>query len=248
MEFEIKLRPLLLLPACLALAACPAPRPAPEAAPAAVQAPPVSPPGRRGRPFEVSRGDSLITILAFRGGTLARAGHNHVIACRTLSGTVYVPADPLQSSFELRIPVAELTVDEPQLRAAQASAEFPPDLPEAARSGTRANMLGEALLDAAGHPDIVLRSIGLEPAGAPGAVRIRAEVLLRGVRSVVVTAARYELGADRLSVSGELAVRQTELGLTPFSALLGALQVQDALQLRFTIVARPAPTDPASRA
>jgi hypothetical protein len=33
-------------------------------------------------------------------------------------------------------------------------------------------------------------------------------------------------------------VRQSDLGLTPFSALLGALQVQDEVRLRFRILAR----------
>jgi hypothetical protein len=35
-------------------------------------------------------------------------------------------------------------------------------------------------------------------------------------------------------------LRQTDLGLTPFTALLGALQVQDEMQISFRIVARAA--------
>jgi hypothetical protein len=45
-----------------------------------------------------------------------------------------------------------------------------------------------------------------------------------------------------LIVSGELPIKQTDLGLTPFSAMLGALQVQDELRVRFRIVARRAQT------
>jgi hypothetical protein len=37
-------------------------------------------------------------------------------------------------------------------------------------------------------------------------------------------------------------VRQTDLGLKPFSAMLGALQVQDEMRVRFRIVAHESPT------
>jgi hypothetical protein len=40
-------------------------------------------------------------------------------------------------------------------------------------------------------------------------------------------------------VRGEFALRQSELGLTPFSAMLGALQVQDEMHLTFRLVAHP---------
>jgi len=41
----------------------------------------------------------------------------------------------------------------------------------------------------------------------------------------------------RLSASGALTVRQTALGLTPFSIFLGALRVEDAIGLKFKLVA-----------
>jgi hypothetical protein len=36
-----------------------------------------------------------------------------------------------------------------------------------------------------------------------------------------------------------LELRQTALGLTPYSLMLGALQVQDAIRIKFNIVASP---------
>jgi hypothetical protein len=38
---------------------------------------------------------------------------------------------------------------------------------------------------------------------------------------------------------GSFELRQTALGLTPFSLMLGALQVQDAMRIKFEIVAVP---------
>ena len=52
----------------------------------------------------------------------------------------------------------------------------------------------------------------------------------------------YERAAGTLIVSGDTSVRQTDLGLKPFSAMLGALQVQDEMRVRFRIVAHESPT------
>ena len=52
----------------------------------------------------------------------------------------------------------------------------------------------------------------------------------------------YSLVNGELTASGELPIKQTDLGLTPFSALLGALAVQDELRVRFRFVAHAAAT------
>jgi polyisoprenoid-binding protein YceI len=186
---------------------------------------------------------SLLSVLVYRGGTLASAGHNHVIASHSLAGTLYVPADVRRASFEVRIPVDTLTVDEKELRARELSPDFPPEVPEGAREGTRRNMLGPALLDAEHHPDILLRALALEqpPAGAADAahnVMARVETTVRGQTRALVVPVSYRLAGDTLQVSAEFPLKQSDLGLTPFSALLGALAVQDEMRVRLSIVAR----------
>ena len=60
------------------------------------------------------------------------------------------------------------------------------------------------------------------------------------VRSLVVPLT-YELTGNELRAQGQLALKQTDLGLTPFSALGGAMRVQDEIQVKFRFLARPAP-------
>ena len=195
-----------------------------------------------GRPYEVAAAESLVTILVYRGGTLASAGHNHVIAWHTLTGTVYLPDDLLQSSFELHLAVAELTVDERELRSQESAADFPPDVPQSARDGTRRNMLGAAVLDAEEYPEVVLRAERLEAAGAGarGSVVAWLDAQVRDQHHAISVPVRYELAGNTLTVTGEATLRQSELGLTPFTALMGALAVQDEMRVRFRIVARAA--------
>jgi YceI-like domain len=209
----------------------------PSGTPGAFQAP-----GHEGTPYDVVSGESLLTILAFKGGALAKAGHNHVIASHDVSGTFYVPADVARSTFELHVPVAQLTIDEPGLRA-QEGPDFPTDVPDSAKEGTRHNMLGEALLDGAQYPEITLVGqrvgSGVTAAAAGTALRSEVQITVRGQAHTLSVPLVYSLDRTQLVATGELPVRQSELGLTPFSALLGALQVQDELHVRFHIVARP---------
>jgi hypothetical protein len=222
----------------LVLSGCPL-RPHVPTAPPQVAA--ETPAPHEGVPYDIVADESLLTIRVYRGGTLASAGHNHLIALRALTGTVYVPADVMRTSFEAHIPVAAFTVDEAALRAQEHSPDFPPDVPDTAREGTRRNMLGEALLDSEHSPQIVLRAVRLSEAGGEArAVLARVQTTLRGEVRTISVPVRYQFAAGVLIASGEAALRQSELGLTPFSALLGALQVQDEMRVRFRIVARAA--------
>ncbi|HVN44194.1 MAG TPA: YceI family protein [Steroidobacteraceae bacterium] len=196
-----------------------------------------------GTPYEVLPQASLLTILVYRAGPLASAGHNHVIASHDMSGTFYVVPGILQSSFELHVPAATLTVDEAGLRAQQPAADFPADVSAGAKEGTRHNMLGAALLDAEHYPEITLRSLQLEPAGdaTPATVRARVESSVRGQLRTFTLPVHYALsGNGMLEATGAIELRQTELGLTPFSAMLGALQVQDEMHISFHILAQSA--------
>ena len=220
------------------LAGCPLQPRVPAAPPvAAVE----TPAPHEGVPYDIVADESLLTIRVYRGGTLASAGHNHLIASHALTGTIYVPADLMRTSFEAHIPVASFTVDEAALRAQEHSADFPPEVPDSAREGTRRNMLGEALLDSERNPQIVLRSVRLGEAGGEArAVLARVQTTVRGQVRTISVPVRYSLAAGTITVSGETPLRQSDIGLTPFSALLGALQVQDEMRVRFRLVARAA--------
>jgi|HubBroStandDraft_6_1064221.scaffolds.fasta_scaffold17594_4 hypothetical protein len=220
------------------LSACPTPPRAPSALP---QAPAPAPAPHVGTPYDIAPAASLLTILVYRAGSLASVGHNHVIASHELAGTIWLPAEPLRSSFEVHLPVDTLTVDEAELRAAQHSADFPPDVPDNAREGTRHNMLGAALLDGANNPQIVLRALSLSAGREAGTVQAHVQSSVRGQERAFDAPVHYQLNGDTLTVSGEFALRQSELGLTPFSALLGALQVQDEMHVSVRLVAQPRP-------
>jgi hypothetical protein len=183
--------------------------------------------------------ESLLQIQAFRGGTLARAGHNHIIASRHLNGDARVSTDLAEASFAITMPVALLTIDEPELRAA-AGAEFASEVPDSAREGTRKNMLGEALLDGERYPGVELRSLRIvaTPTGFDATIAITVKDKTTEHRVPLAVA----IVGERLQAAGDFKLEQSALGLTPFSVMLGALAVQNELRVQFTIVARAAAT------
>lgn len=179
---------------------------------------------------------SLGVVEVRRGGRLAFAGHDHVVASHDLRGWV----DAAAGRADLYLRLDQLVVDEPELRAA---AGFDTRPGEEAIAGTRRNML-ERVLDAPQYPYLTLRVDGLKPAESGEAradgrpVILATAITLHGVtRELAVPAVLVETGGN-LRVSGDFTLRQSDFGITPLSVLGGALQVQDALRLRFDIVAR----------
>jgi polyisoprenoid-binding protein YceI len=232
--YKIPQLAVVLIAVLLASCASQPVRKPPPAAP--VPAAPSIPGRPEGREFRVDGADSLLTIQVYKGGALSRAGHNHVIASHTMKGVAYVPDDPLRAAFDIHVPVQDLVVDEDALRAA-AGPDFPPGVPEEARLGTKRNMLSEALLDAERYPDIVLQSEAMQR-GANG-LEAQVRVIVRDRATSVIVPLKYELQDDELRVEGDIALKQTDLGLTPYSLFGGALRVQDEINVRFKIVAHP---------
>ncbi len=205
----------------------PVPQPQPAAAPPAIPA--------GARELKVSAEESLLQILVYRGGAMARMGHNHVIASHRLSGSVFLTEDPLATRFDISFPVNELTVDEPALREA-AGTDFAPAVPQSARDGTRTNLLSPALLDGSNYPAIQLRATDIKPADAGFDAGV--EVTFKGATHALRVPVQLERRDDAIIARGEFPLRQSELGLKPFSVAMGTLVVLDEMHIRFEVTAR----------
>jgi polyisoprenoid-binding protein YceI len=178
---------------------------------------------------------SRILVLVYREGPMAALGHNHVMSLRELTGSVQAFDDAQRSRFDLSLPVAAISVDEPGLRAA-AGADFASKVSDAARTGTRNNMLGDRLLQAAGFARITLQSENIVESGA-GRLLATTRINVRGQDYRVDIPLQLERTDDELTASGEFKLRQSALGLTPFSVMMGALRVQDEMMVQFRLVA-----------
>lgn len=184
--------------------------------------------------YRIDSAHSELRVLVYRAGLLASFGHNHVIVNRGVEGSVNFAGNPATASFALSIPANGFVVDDPKARSEE-GADFAEETPEDAKEGTRHNMLGPSVLDVAEHPSIDVRSVAIRPAGAGLAATI--SVTVAGHASTFVVPFTLDLSQGRLTASGALSIRQSSLGLTPLSVMLGGLRVQDELTLKFRLVA-----------
>ncbi|HEV2218949.1 MAG TPA: YceI family protein [Casimicrobiaceae bacterium] len=232
----VSLIALALLVACVQQPALP-PRASPPAPPAAgvagTEVPPPSFPlafyrdaARRGEPvFEVDPARSLVVVEVRRAGSLARLGHDHVIASHDLRG--YVAPDAGRADLYVRLD--RLTVDEPQLRA-QAGFDTQPSAEDIA--GTRRNML-ESVLHADRHPWALIAVMDTADSSRP-----HVAITLNGVTRRIPVLATITSDAGAYDVTGALSVDQTDFGILPFSILGGALTVANRLDIRLEIHAQ----------
>jgi hypothetical protein len=184
--------------------------------------------------YAVNAAESNVDVLVYRGGTLARLGHNHVMTSKSVQGRAWVHPTPARSGFELSFPVNELVVDDPDARR-RAGSDFPPEIPQADKDGTRRNMLRADVLDGEKFATVKLQSVKVS--GTLQAPMIATRITLKGVSRDIDVPAAVKVEGARLTAEGEFDIQQTAFGIKPFSIGMGALDVQDRLHVKFRIVA-----------
>jgi polyisoprenoid-binding protein YceI len=181
---------------------------------------------------------SEVYWLVSAAGAFARLGHNHVISVEEMSGTIdLVPADLQRSTFSIEIPVADLVVDDPELRARLgerfASVPSAEDI-----AGTRQNMLGDRVLNGAMFP--TLRIDGRGPRGNAADAELPVRIAILGRTVDLSLPGEVEVGDDYVEAVGSFSLNHADLGMMPFSVMMGALQVGEQIDFSYRIRAKRA--------
>src|SRR6266581_4545039 len=184
--------------------------------------------GRGKSVFRVDPRESLVVIEVRRAGSLARLGHDHVVASHEVGG--YVAPD--EGRADLYVALERMAVDEAALRA---EAGFDTQPTESDIEGTRANML-EKVLEAEKFPFALIQVSGANT--GRGDVTLNVAITLHGNIRTLRVPARIDADAGGMNVSGRLSFDQTDFGITPYSLLGGAIAVKNGVELRFRIRAR----------
>ena len=225
--------PLILLLAVAAACSSPPPVTQPAGAAANTGAP------RNVESRQVQNAELVIHVG--KAGRLARLGHNHLMAASEFDSEAGF--DQLGTlRMQVRLAVDNIRVDDPELRGRYAAADAAyaeryRSVPSAKNiADTRRNMRSAKVLDASNFPylgatAIVPGAAAEFAAGQSGSLNVELDLQVRDQHTPRTCVLHWQRNASGLAGSCNFEVTHSELGLTPFSALGGALRVAERLQI-----------------
>lgn len=152
-------------------------------------------------------------------GRAAKMGHRLTIGVRDWSGRASLD-DGVPTAVELRAAAGSLEVTDGQGGVKPLSAKD--------RDSIRENAL--STMKAAEHPEIVFTSERVEPVS--GGFTVAGRLSIAGVERPVSVEVRVSDEATTWLLVSAAAVVQSEFGLKPYSAMMGALRVRDLVDVR----------------
>jgi polyisoprenoid-binding protein YceI len=180
-----------------------------------------------GERYVINAAVSRFTVRAFASGLLSAFGHNPTIGIRDLSGEArFDPAAVEQSSLHMVIKTASLTVTD--------------NISDKDRREIEGEMR-EKVLEIGKYPEIVFDASSLQVTNKSDAgydVILKGSLTLHGTTRAQAVPARVAVTGEMLRAFGEFALRQTDYGIKPTSAVGGGLKVRDEVKFSFDIVAR----------
>jgi polyisoprenoid-binding protein YceI len=156
-----------------------------------------------------------LLVLTYREGVAQRAGHDLVLEATAWTATVEVGDDGMPASVAVHADPRSLHVRR-GLHGAK-------PLTDSDRASIRQNIVRKVL----GTSPIAFESTSID--GVPARMVVAGDLTVAGAtRRAAFIATSDEAGR----VTGSLALRQTEWGITPYRALMGALKVRDEVEVR----------------
>jgi polyisoprenoid-binding protein YceI len=189
--------------------------------------------------YRIDSQTSDVRLLVYRDGVLSTFGHNHVVSLKDFTGTIHLQPKLARSRVELEIRVDQLIVDDPAIRR-QEGQDFANEPSKDDIAATRTNMLSKALLNARQFPAIKVTGTS-GPVDDKNSAIIDLSVQFVGQEIKLTLPATLKLTGDQLEASGAVELSHKQLGLEPFSALLGSLRVAEQMKLKYRISARKDP-------
>jgi polyisoprenoid-binding protein YceI len=173
-----------------------------------------------GQSYHLDASNSLIEVHVGSSGAFGFLGHEHLIQTRLRPESVVV------LSTNSGLSRVEVVVDAKGLRVAD------PELSAKDRQKVQAKMESERVLGVNKFPTIAFKSTSVSREGERGLV-VSGNLTLRGQTRGIVLRGTVEQGEARLRVTGSTQFKQTEFGIKPVSAGLGAVRVKDVVRVTF---------------
>lgn len=170
--------------------------------------------------YPIGPNDGNLTIRTQKAGVGAKLAHNLVLEAKSWSGTITFDAENPAASN------AEVSVQPASLEVIDFSGGVKP-LSDGDRKEIAKNINDKAL-QTKKYPDITFRTTSI--AGSGSAYTVAGELTITGQTKP----ASLDVSIDGTQVVVKGRVVQTDFGVKPYSAMLGALKIDDAVEIEGT--------------
>lgn len=170
--------------------------------------------------YEIGPPVATLRLRTYRQGLAAKAGHDLVLEATAWHGEVVMPEEPHD------VPSVTVEIDLRSLEVVEGSGGVKP-LTDGDKQEIRRTM--QKPLRTAEYPTATFRSTAVRIDGDHASVQ--GELSLAGRTHPVELAAREEDG----KIVGRAVVVQSQWGIKPYTGLLGALKLRDAVEIEVSV-------------
>jgi polyisoprenoid-binding protein YceI len=197
-------------------------------------APPAPAPAPSGpKTFAVDGKRSLLVIQVFKEGAAATLAHDHTVHAIEVAGQVVAdPAAPESASVTITVQTKTLVNDDPQVRR---QFGLDPIVPEKDKKSVEESMKGDTQLDVEKYPTISFTSTSVEKSGDK--LTLVGDFTLHGATKRIKMPIAVKIVDNTLTGDGKIRFLQSDYGIKPYSAFLGAVKNKDELVLNVHLVA-----------
>ncbi len=177
--------------------------------------------------FAVDVPNSTLSLWTYKEGLLSRVAHDLCFTATGWEGSLERDGERVQLSVTL--PVSGL-----RLKGKVKGSTVTPMKAKDERE-IESNLCGPKVLNAARSATITYQGEG---ALAGNLVQVQGQLSLKGQVRDLPLVARVREDGDALVAEGEVSFKQSDFGIRPFSAMLGALKVQDSVRISWSVRCR----------
>jgi polyisoprenoid-binding protein YceI len=186
--------------------------------------------------YIVDRDRSEFVVTLSKGGIAAALAHNHAIRATEFTGeAVFDPANLGSAMLRVRAQTGSLVADEPDVRRRYGLSR---SIGERDRRKIQETMLSASQMNAAKYPTMEFRSTSVEKR-PEGQYLVTGNLSIHGVERPVAFAVTLEEEDGALRGRATITFRQSDYGIKPYSAMLGAVRNKDEAILNVEIFAIP---------
>jgi polyisoprenoid-binding protein YceI len=181
----------------------------------------------KGKSYLVKKDKSEFKIYVYKAGFASGFAHDHVMGVEKFTGQVNCdPDQPKKSSVFIKIQSPSLKVLDPKVSVSD-------------REKIKKSMDSDEVLDVKKYPTIKFLSSAVKVVkrGKEIQLKVTGTLYLHGKKKkITIPIAITFPKSGQLVAVGKYTLTQTDFGITPYSAYLGAVKVKDKIDIKFKIV------------